>query len=211
MKILLVEDNAHVHDRLKEIILGTDISIIGAFFDLKSAYAATSTVAPDVIILDLKLPDVTGTDAILAMLKKFPTARLAIYTAYENEADIISCMMAGAHGYLLKDTPDDRLLTELRVIAQGGSTLTPRVAQKLIKQLAGVPSDAGQEALLTQRELEVLNLISLGLKYEDISDELMISVHTVRHHIESIYKKLGVNSRGQAVAQALRSGIIKFD
>ena len=133
---------------------------------------------------------------------------MVIYTAYENESDIIDCMLAGAAGYILKDTPDDRLLSELRVVAQGGSTLTPRVAEKLLKQLAPAKTE---DSLLSKREIEVLNFISLGLKYEDIADEMDISVHTVRHHIEKIYKKLGVNSRGQAVAQAVRSGIIRLD
>jgi len=207
--LTIIEDNAHMQQRLTTLLDTTDdIRILGSYRDLKSAIAAELPVMPGMVVLDLMLPDVQGTEAIRAMQVKYPQARIVMYTAYENESDIIDCMLAGAAGYILKDTPDDRLLAELRVVAQGGSTLTPRVAEKLLKQLAPAKIEDSQ---LSKRELEVLNFISLGLKYEDIADELDISVHTVRHHIEKIYKKLGVNSRGQAVAQAVRSGIIRLD
>ena len=209
INLIIVEDNAHVQERLSELLRPVaDVKVGGLYADLKSAVAATVSPPPDLIVLDLKLPDVRGAEAITALTQKYPQARITIYTAYENETDILSCMIAGAHGYILKDTPDDRLIAELRVIAQGGSTLTPRVAEKLLKQLT--PPKLADSAL-SKRELEVLNFISLGLRYEDIADELDISVHTVRHHIEKIYRKLDVTSRGQAVAQAVRSGIIKLD
>jgi DNA-binding NarL/FixJ family response regulator len=207
--ILIVEDSTHVQERLALLLEGVDdVKVVGMHAGLKSAVASTSAVPPDLIVLDLKLPDVRGVEAITALKQKYPAARITIYTAYENETDILGCMLAGAHGYILKDTPDDRLISELRVIAQGGSTLTPRVAEKLMKQFT--PPKLAESAL-SKRELEVLNFISLGLRYEDIAEELDISVHTVRHHIEKIYRKLDVTSRGQAVAQAVRSGIIKLD
>lgn len=207
--VLFIEDNSHMAERLRAVIASAeDMRIVGGHADLQSAVAAAPENPPHMIVLDLMLPDARGTEAIRAMQQKYPQARIVMYTAYENELDIINCMLAGAAGYILKDTPDDRLLAELRVVAQGGSTLTPRVAEKLLKQLAPAKTEDSQ---LSPRELEVLNFISLGLKYEDIADELGISVHTVRHHIEKIYKKLGVNSRGQAVAQAVRSGIIKLE
>jgi DNA-binding NarL/FixJ family response regulator len=209
INIIVVEDNTHVQERLAELLKGTnEMKVIGMYADLKSAIAAQIPVKLDLIILDLKLPDVKGIEAITALRQKYETARISIYTAYENETDILNCMLAGAHGYILKDTPDDRLIAELQVIAQGGSTLTPRVAEKLMKQFT--PPKLAESAL-SKRELEVLNFISLGLRYEDIAEELDISVHTVRHHIEKIYRKLDVTSRGQAVAQAVRSGIIKMD
>lgn len=207
--LIFIEDNSHMAGRLRAVIAAAeDMHIIGGYADLQTAQAAKLGKPPQMVILDLMLPDVQGTGAIIAMQRKYPQARIVMYTAYENESDIIDCMLAGAAGYILKDTPDDRLLAELRVVAQGGSTLTPRVAEKLLKQLAPTKMEDSQ---LSKREIEVLNFISLGLKYEDIADELDISVHTVRHHIEKIYKKLGVNSRGQAVAQAVRSGIIRLD
>jgi DNA-binding NarL/FixJ family response regulator len=209
INLMVVEDNNHVQERLTELIAASEgMRITGVYSNLKSALTARAAPAPNLIVLDLKLPDVTGTEGIVALLSIYPKARLVIYTAYENEAEIIQCMLAGAHGYILKDTPDDRLVAELRVIAQGGSTLTPRVAEKILKHLT--PPKAA-ESSLSPRELEVLNFISLGLKYEDIAEELDISVHTVRHHIEKIYQKLGVTSRGQAVAKAMRSGIIRLD
>lgn len=209
INMIVVEDNTHVQERLAKLLKETDqMKIIGMYGDLKSAIAAQVPLKLDLIILDLKLPDVKGIESIAALRQKYDTARITIYTAYENETDILNCMLAGAHGYILKDTPDDRLIAELRVIAQGGSTLTPRVAEKLMKQFT--PPKLAESAL-SKRELEVLNFISLGLRYEDIADELDISVHTVRHHIEKIYRKLDVTSRGQAVAQAVRSGIIKLD
>lgn len=209
IEVVIVEDNTVVQQRLKTLFKKSkDFKIVGSFIDLHSAVEAPAKKNPRLIILDLKLPDVQGTEGIGGMLRKFPTARLAIYTAYENETDILNCMIAGAHGYILKDTPDDRLLAELGVIAQGGSTLTPRVAEKILSFVA-VPKTV--ESILSDRELQVLNLVSLGLNYEDIAGELNISTHTVRHHIEKIYKKLNVSSRSQAVAQAVRSGIIRLN
>lgn len=208
-EVVIVEDNTVVQQHLKSLFKKMkDFKIIGAFFDLRSAINASVQKTPQLIILDLKLPDAQGTEGIAGMLSKFPTARLAIYTAYENERDILNCMIAGAHGYILKDTPDDRLSGELRVIAQGGSTLTPRVAEKILNYVTGPKVT---DSILSQRELQVLNLVSVGLNYEDIADELKISTHTVRHHIEKIYKKLNVSSRSQAVAQAVRSGILKLN
>lgn len=207
--VIILEDNRNVHEALGALLeREADFNLLAGYFDLKTALAETQLFTPALIILDLALPDSRGSESINALRQKYPSPRIAMYTAYENESDIISCVMAGANGYIMKDTPYERVLSELRVICQGGSTLTPRVAEKLLKQL-GTPKLA--ETSLTHRELEVLNLISLGLKYEDIAEELGISAHTVRHHIEKIYKKLNVSSRGQAVAQAVRAGIIRLE
>jgi len=209
IKLIIIEDNAHMAEHLSGVIAtAEDMQVLGKYENLAGALKAKVSAPPDMIVLDLKLPDVKGTEAIVAFQAKYPESRIVMYTAYENEFDILQCMIAGAAAYILKDTPTHRLLDELRVVAQGGSTLTPRVAQKLIKQLS---PETAVESPLSTRELEVLNFISLGLKYEDIADEMDISAHTVRHHIEKIFKKLNVNSRGQAVAQAVRQGIIKLD
>ena len=209
IELIIIEDNAHMAEYVAAVIADApDMKTLGIFATLTEALKAKLPVPPTMIILDLKLPDVKGTEAIGALQAKYPESRIVMYTAYENEFDILQCMLAGAAAYTLKDTPNHRLLDELRVVAQGGSTLTPRVAQKLIKHLS---PETAVESPLSTRELEVLNFISLGLKYEDIADEMDISAHTVRHHIEKIFKKLNVNSRGQAVAQAVRQGIIKLD
>lgn len=206
--VIIVEDNTVVQHRLKALLQKTgDLRVVGAYFTLAAAVAATPKRNPQLIMLDLKLPDVRSTEGISAMAAKFPEARIAIYTAYENETDILNCMMAGAHGYILKETPEDRLPGELRVIAQGGSTLTPRVAEKLIQHLSRPKIE---DSLLSKREIQVLNFISIGFKYDDIAEELGISAHTVRHHLEKIYKKLNVSSRTQAVAEAVRSGLIQL-
>lgn len=205
---IIVEDNTIVQDRIQDLLRKSrEFNIVGAYFTLKAAMSGTPKSKPQLVILDLKLPDVRGTEGLEGMRQKYPDARIAIYTAYENETEILDCMMAGANGYILKDTPDDRLPGELQVIAQGGSTLTPRVAEKLLKMMA---TPKTEESALSKREIEVLNYISLGLKYEHIAEELGISAHTVRHHLEKIFKKLNVTSRTQAVAQAVRSGIIRM-
>ncbi len=207
--VIIIEDNQNVHEALSVLFKKSgDFNLLAAYFDLQSARAEKQALKPSLIILDLALPDSRGPESIAVLREMYPGARIAMYTAYENESDIIACVMAGANGYIMKDTPYERLLSELQVIFQGGSTLTPRVAEKLLKQLN---SPKLAETSLTDRELEVLNLISLGLKYEDIAEELGISAHTVRHHIEKIYKKLNVNSRGQAVAHAVRAGIIRLE
>ncbi|HMY10601.1 MAG TPA: response regulator transcription factor [Turneriella sp.] len=207
--LLVVEDNKTVRQGLADLFKkNKEFGVSGTYGDLQAALADSRALHPDLIVLDLKLPDVRGTEAISGLREKYPEAKVVVYTAYENENEIIACMMAGANGYIMKDTPPARFLSELEVIAQGGSTLTPRVAEKILRHFA--PHKA-TESSLSKRELQVLNLISLGLRYEDIAEELDISVHTVRHHIEKIYKKLNVTSRGQAVAQAVRAGIIRLE
>ncbi len=207
--LLVVEDNKTVQHALADLFRkNREFGVSGAYGDLKTALADSRALHPDLIVLDLKLPDVRGTEAITGLREKYPEAKVVVYTAYENENEIIACMMAGANGYIMKDTPPARLLSELEVIVQGGSTLTPRVAEKILRHFT--PHKAA-ESSLSKRELQVLNLISLGLRYEDIAEELDISVHTVRHHIEKIYKKLNVTSRGQAVAHAVRAGIIRME
>ncbi|MFZ5630877.1 MAG: response regulator [Spirochaetota bacterium] len=207
--LLVVEDNKTVQQGLTDLFKkNKEFGLAGSYPDLHTALADSRALHPDLIVLDLKLPDVRGTEAITELRGKYPEAKVVVYTAYENENEIIACMMAGANGYIMKDTPPARFLSELEVIAQGGSTLTPRVAEKILRHFA--PHKAA-ESSLSKRELQVLNLISLGLRYEDIAEELDISVHTVRHHIEKIYKKLNVTSRGQAVAQAVRAGIIRLE
>ncbi len=209
INILVVEDDEITRETLRALLQAQpDFKLAGLYADLQSTVKGTPDASPHLIILDLRLPDVRGIESITVLRSKYPDARITMYTAYEDESDLLQCMLAGAHGYILKDTPSERLVSELRVIAQGGSTLTPRVAAKLLNQLTP-PKLA--DSTLSKRELEVLNSISLGLRYEDIGEKLDISVHTVRHHIEKIYRKLDVTSRGQAVAQAVRSGIIKLE
>lgn len=205
--LIVIEDNLLVQKALRKILTyAENITILAIFNNLADALKAQLPLQPEIVLLDLALPDSRGGASVEKIKVKYAQARIVIYTAYENEKDILSCMLAGANGYITKDTPPERLRSEINVIAQGGSTLTPRIAEKILRKI----TPARKSILLSDRETQVLNFISLGLRYEDIADELDLSVHTVRRHIEKIYKKLDVTSRGQAVAQGIKDGIIRF-
>ncbi len=181
-----------------------------------SAEAALAEDGPalsalDLLLVDLELPGMDGAALIARLRTLRPELRLVVLTVFEDEASIVRALQNGAAGYLLKDTPDDRLIAELRVIQLGGSAMTPRVAAKIMELATGGPAriePAEHLQTLTDREQQVMNHIALGFKYGEIADELNISSHTVRRHIEKIYRKLEVHSRSQAIQRSKNLGYL---
>ncbi|RME91889.1 MAG: DNA-binding response regulator [Candidatus Hydrogenedentota bacterium] len=158
------------------------------------------------LLLDLELPGLSGADAIEKLKQLVPDMKIIVYTVHEDEDLILRCIHSGINGYILKDTPEELFLAEIDVVISGGSSLSPRVAEKIIKDYY---FDAPKPVVkLTEREFAVLNLISLGYSYAEAAEELEVSLHTIRRHIEKIYKKLNVNNRTQAIREAILRGIL---
>lgn len=206
--IAIIEDEPEIALRI-ERALARDISFqyLKTYTTAESAIAQIATDKPDMLILDLGLPGMRGEAALPQLFALLPQLRVMAYTVFENEETILQAIENGVHGYITKDTPEDLFLAELKVISLGGSTLTPRVAHKIIKNFKPFHQEA-KKIDLSQRELEVLNLVSLGLLYADIAEELEISLHTVRRHIENIYRKLNVNTRSQAILKGIQTGVL---
>ena len=205
--IVIVEDRPVVQQRL------TDLFAQHADFHLRALCSSAEEVIPrlqethcDLLILDLELPGMNGEELIPLVRDQYPQLKLVVFTVFEDQARIVRLLRLGVNGYLLKDTADDLLIAELKVILLGGAPLSPRVARKILDD---VPDDHNlQVNPLSERETEILNLIALGMSYRAIADDLDISPNTVRVHIANIYHKLATSCKIEALNKARQLGII---
>jgi DNA-binding NarL/FixJ family response regulator len=179
-----------------------DMELVAEAVDGRGAIEQFRRFQPDVTLMDLRLPDMSGVDALLAIRREFEHARITMLTTFDGDADIRRALQAGAHGYLLKNMPRLELLEAIRKVGRGQRYVPPEVAAQLAEHL-------GQEAL-SRREIEVLDKIAAGNRNIDIATKLFISEDTVKGHVKHIMEKLGANDRTEAVAIALRRGIIKL-
>ncbi len=158
---------------------------------------------PDIALMDLKMPDMGGVQAIGAIRKEFPSAKIIVLSTYEGEEDIYRALEAGAVTYLLKDTLGEKLVGVIREVAAGGRPILPEIARRL--------TDRMFHATLTNREVEVLHQVAKGMRNKEIAVELKISDETVQGHVKNILAKLSVHDRTGAVAVAIRRGIVHLD
>lgn len=210
--LLAVEDQPVIQDRIRNIFTGQkEFELLGIFSDGSQAWNTLSELKsiPDMLLVDLELPKVKGDELIQRCREKYPNLKIVVFTSFEEQNRILRLLKLGIKGYILKDTVDDLLIAELKVVYLGGSSLTERIAQKILEEIETseeLPKDAQP---LTEREMEVINYISLGLNYRDIALSLDISPNTIRRHIENIYRKLEVNSKLKAVEKAKKMGLLK--
>lgn len=216
-RIAIVEDTETIADELERVIkTDPELTCIGKFGSAEAAIRKLPVMLPDLCILDIGLPGMNGIAALKILKKKLPQMKVVVFTVFEDSEYIIDAIQNGASGYLLKDTDRKLLCAELKVMLQGGSTLTPRVALKISQlvtaQAKGSADEADVEApqnLLTERQISILNHIALGFDYKEIADELDISEHTVRRHIENIYERLEVNSKKEAIRAGFKLGFLR--
>ncbi len=180
-----------------------DFDVVGVAEDGNAAVRLHESLAPDVTLMDLRMPGLDGVGAIQAIRAQQPAARILVLTTYDSDADIVRAVEAGATGYLLKDTPRDELFRGIRAAAAGQSVLAPTVAARLMSRM-GAPAEDN----LSAREIEVLELVAKGNSNKEIGKALHISTATVKTHLIHIYSKLGVADRTSAVTTALERGII---
>lgn len=218
IQIISVEDSREIRERIVRLISADNrFEMIGVFDNAEALLEQIATLTADIALIDLELPGMQGEELIKILISKRPGLKIAVFTAYEDQSRIFKLVKSGIKGYLLKDISDDLLLAELQVIYLGGATLTEKVAQKIfdeisITQTSKVENSKHAEipqVKLTKREIEIINLIALGLNYKQISQDLGTSPHTIRRHIENIYVKLESHSRVQAIKTAKMMGIIE--
>lgn len=213
IKVAILEDNEQAGKALVRILeSSSDFLFVSWFRSAEAALKSTSAKQVDILIVDIGLPGMNGLDFILGIRKIKPKIKPVVYTIFENEEKIIQAIRNGAKGYILKDTSPDLFLAELRVINLGGAPLTQRIAEKLTDFIpqTTTPSQTfcDEDGILSFRETEIINQVALGLTYADIAEELSISLHTVRRHIENIYQKLDVHTKSAALKKARREGLI---
>lgn len=213
IRVYVVEDHAILREGLNNLLaLSEDVEIVGMAASAEDALVALQTLCPDVLLLDIKLPNMDGVELIrrLRELSRLPAT--LILTTFDDDALVFDGLRAGAKGYLLKDVNLQQLLAAIREIAAGGTYINPGVTDRLLR---AAPSDHGDSVGLetmatvpTERELHVLRLMASGYSNREIATALAVSEGTIKNHVSSILGKLGVRDRTKAVLKALRIGLV---
>ncbi len=210
--VLLVDDHEVVRRGIGALLATEDsISVVGEAADGEEAIAQTAELEPDVILMDLEMPGIGGIEAIKRIVDSDPEAKILVLTSFAADDKVFPSIKAGASGYLLKDTGPEDLVEAIQQVDRGESSLNPRIARKLLREVSQPPAGKQTADPLTERELEVLGLIAKGRSNQDIADELVISDATVRTHVSNILGKLHLASRTQAALYALREGLASLD
>jgi DNA-binding NarL/FixJ family response regulator len=203
IRVLIADDHTVVREGLAAIIgRQPDMQVVAEANNGREAVALWKQHRPDVTLLDLRMPELDGAGAIVEIRTEDPSARLIILTTFDGDEDIYQGMRAGARAYLLKDARREELLECIRRVAAGGIFVSPEIAAKLAERVGGEE--------LTQRETEVLRLLAGGKSNKEIGGRLFISETTVKSHVKSIFAKLKVLSRTEAVAEASRRGLVRL-
>ena len=218
LTVALVDDDAALRERVQQALAGAEgIELIASFADARSALAFLEAQAPDVMLVDLGLPDLPGLAVITYCAQRHPGTDIMVLTVFDDAPNVLQSIKAGASGYLLKDSLNDEIVQPIRQLRAGGAPMTPSIARQLLAHVRPpAPPDASAAAApafvgfhLTATEKTVLNLIARGFKYAEIAKLNEVSVHTVHSHIKNIYAKLSVNSRSEAVFEASRLGLLE--
>jgi NarL family two-component system response regulator LiaR len=201
IRVLIADDHAVVRQGLRTFLdLQEDIEVVGEAGDGAEALEAAERLSPDVVLIDLVMPGVDGIEAIRGLRERAPSVRAIVLSSFIDDEKLFPAVRAGAAGYLLKDVQPQELVEAIRTVHAGGALLHPRVASRLLEELATDP--------LTPREREVLSLIGRGMANKVIARELSLSEKTVKAHVSSILAKLGVTDRTQAALYAVRAGLV---
>ena len=198
--LAIVEDLDEVRDGLKNFIsLSTDFKILDTFKTAEEALYDLPKLRPDIVIMDINLPGMSGIECIKLIKDKSPDTQFMMFTVYENDEKVFEALKAGASGYLLKNTGLVQLIESLKELHTGGSPMSANIARKLVTLFRSEQKETANVEVLSNRENEILQLLAKGLLYKEIADQLSISVSTVRQHIHHIYEKLHVQNRTEAI------------
>lgn len=210
IKVGIIEDQKQTREGLAALIGGTPgYRTVGAWVSVEEALSRFDRDIPDVLLADIQLPGMSGIEGVRRFKARVPALQILMLTVYSDNDSVFEAICAGACGYLLKDTPPSRLLEAIRETAAGGAPMSPGIARKVVTMFQQVVVPKTDDAGLTGRELEVLQLLAGGHSYKTAADALSVSVDTIRFHVRNIYEKLHVNSKSDAVLKAMRAGLVK--
>jgi DNA-binding NarL/FixJ family response regulator len=211
IRILIADDHPVVREGLFAMLSReSDFEVVGEARDGVEAVNKTKELNPEVVLMDLRMPELDGVEAMNQIKSAKPDTKFIILTTYSDDEYIFRGIEAGARGYLLKDAPREELFKAIRAVHRGESLIQPVVASKVLDRLMELSRRAPSGEELSERELEVLRLMAKGAANKEIGVELSIAQSTVKTHISTIFQKLGVNDRTQAVTEALKKGIIRL-
>ena len=200
----IVEDDEEIRADLSHRISGSPaFELLAGYADAESALADLPRHTPDVVLMDINLPGMDGVECVRRLKPKMPKAQFVMLTVYEDNNRLFKSLMAGASGYLLKRMSPARLLTAIREAHEGGSPMTPQIARRVVQHFQQIPEPSSELQKLTPRETDVLKQLAKGFRYKEIVDNLGISPGTLHSYIRSVYEKLHVHSRTEAVVKFL--------
>ena len=212
IRVAIVEDDRSLREGLGLLINATPgyncQHSYGSVEDALREIKGGETTLPDILLLDIHLPGMLGSDGVKLFREKFSTMQVLMLTVYAEQDKIFESICNGACGYLLKKTPPAKLLEAIREAHEGGAPMSPEIARKVVTLFQNTRQPEKIEEQLTQQEIKLLQLLSDGHSYQSAAGQLNISINTVRNYIRSVYDKLHVHSKNEAVGKALRSGII---
>ncbi len=207
MRLLVADDHPVVRTGIQGMLSGQpDFEVVGEAADGREAVALAGELLPDVVLMDLRMPEMNGVEAIAEIRAAHPEMAVLVLTTYDSDADILRAIESGATGYLLKDTPREELFRAVRLAAEGKSPLAPNVTARLMQRVREPAAET-----LSGREVEVLELVAQGTSNKEIAKRLWISETTVKSHMLHIFEKLGVTDRTAAVTEALRRRVLRLD
>lgn len=213
-RVLVVDDVDLFRTGLSAALRGADFEICGEAADAEAAVSVAEAEQPDLVVLDILMPGVSGLDAVEKIRAVSPGSSIVMLTGSESEEDLLACIKAGARGYLVKDVPFTDLARDLRDVAAGGAAITPTMTGKLLDVLTQLLRHqdflAPRKPVLTGREIEVLRHVARGMTSKQIGHVLFISENTVKNHVRNILDKLGLHSRNEAVLYAVRENLIEL-
>jgi DNA-binding NarL/FixJ family response regulator len=209
IKVAIFEDNNSLRQSLYQLINGSDgFKCVGAFEDCLDLMKNVEETKPDIVLMDIQMPGINGIEGVKMLKEKYPEIRILMQTIFEDNEKIFYSILAGASGYILKNTSPSRILDFIKETYEGGAPMSPSVATKVLKIVAETSAPKVDTFNLSEREKEILSCLVKGMSYKLIADACFISIDTVRGHIRSIYEKLHVHSKGEAVAKAIKSRIV---
>lgn len=214
IRVILADDHAVVRQGIRQFLEeADDITVIAEASDGAEAVRLVEQQRPEVAVLDIRMPEVTGVEATRRIKERFPDVKVLALTAYDDDPYVFALLQAGADGYVLKTASGDELVQAVHTVYRGESALSPAIASKVVRQATSRRPEGAAEQVepLTPREVDVLRLVAKGLTNREVGRELGISHRTVQGHLANVYGKLDVNSRTEAVTEALKRGWIVIE
>lgn len=210
IKVTVFEDNRSLRQGLYQLISGSEgFQCVGAFEDCLNLLRDLENTKPDIVLMDIQMPGINGIEAVRMLREKYPNLKILMQTIFEDNEKIFQSILAGASGYILKNTSPARILDFIKETYEGGAPMSPSVATKVLKMVVQQsPSARPNDFNLSEREKEILSCLVKGMSYKLIADACFISIDTVRGHIRNIYEKLHVHSKGEAIATAIKDRIV---
>ena len=210
IRVTIFEDNNSLRNSLYQLINGSEgFKCVGAFEDCLNLLKDIEDTKPDVVLMDIEMPAINGIEAVGMLREKYSEMKILMQTIFEDNEKIFKSILAGASGYILKNTSPSRILDFIKETYEGGAPMSPTVATKVLKIVAEHSHFTKTEIFnLSEREKEILSCLVKGMSYKLVADACFISIDTVRGHIRNIYEKLHVHSKSEAVAKAIKSNIV---